>query len=142
MILVRRHHVGLAVKGTACGAEDHLPDPMVDAGFQNIDASDDVHLRVECRVGDGFRHLGLGGMVVDDLGAECSDGLLDLRLLAKVYPMHLCRSVDVALAAGAEVVQDSDLVPGRDVRVNDVGADESRTPSHHNPHGRDSSGFT
>src|SRR5262245_57708295 len=84
MVLVRRHHVRLAVEGSPGGAEDHLADVVVEACAQDVESADDVDLGVEAGVGHRLRHLGLGRLVVDDLRLEGSDRLLDLVEVADV----------------------------------------------------------
>ena len=59
-------------------------------------------------------------MMVDDLGPEGGHRRRHTFFIADVQPEHLRLAVDVAFAAGAEVVEDRYLVPGRDVGVGDV----------------------
>jgi len=64
-------------------------------------------------------------MMVHDLWSECSDRLFDTGLITKVDPVHLGRRVDVGFVAGAEVVENGDHVARCEVRVDDVGTDET-----------------
>src|SRR6266851_8876571 len=64
MILVARHNIRLPVKRASGGDEDELPHAAVDRGFEQVYPSDEVHLRVERRIHNRFRHLGLGGVMV------------------------------------------------------------------------------
>ena len=73
-------------------------------------------------------------MMVDDLRSERGDGLFDPGLITQVDPMHFHGRVDVGFVAGAEVVENSYLMAGRDVCVDDVGTDETGTARHQNPH--------
>src|SRR5260370_5586946 len=76
--------------------------------------------------------------MVDDLWMESGDGGGDGLLVADVEPEHLGLAIDVGLAAGAEVVQDRDLVSRGDVSVRDMRADETGAASDENLHEGDS----
>jgi hypothetical protein len=73
-------------------------------------------------------------MVVDDLGSECGDGALDGWLVAQVESMRLRLWVEIGLVAGAEVVDDRNLMAGCDVSIDHVGTDETGSARHQNPH--------
>ena len=119
-----------------------LRTPWSARRLEKVQRADDVDLRVVCRVRDGLRHLRLRGVVVDELGPESRDRLFDLRLVAKVDAVDGLPPGSRCPRAGAEVVEHGDLVPGRDVGVDDVGADEPGAPGHQNSHGLDCNGFT
>ena len=75
-------------------------------------------------------------MVVDNLGAECSDGSGHALLVADVEAKQFRLAMDVALRSSAEIVEDGDLMPSRDVRVDDVRADEPGPTCDENLHVR------
>ena len=52
VVLAGGDDVGLTVKRSACGAEDHLPDRVVDARPQHVQAADDVDLCVVAGISD------------------------------------------------------------------------------------------
>src|SRR5260221_11345219 len=76
--------------------------------------------------------------MVDDLWTESGDGGGDAVLVADVEPEHFGFPIDIGLAAGAEVVQDRDLVSRGDVGVGNMGADETTASSDENLHQGDS----
>src|SRR5882762_2154208 len=80
--------------------------------------------------------------MVHDLRTECRDRLVHLGLVAQVDAMNNRRLVDVAVVAGAEVVEDSDLMAGRDVCVGHVRADETGSAGDQDSHALDCNGFT
>src|SRR5713101_5729650 len=134
MVLVCQHHIGLSIKGAATRDEDELPDPGGDARLQHVEAADDVDRRVEAWVRNRLRYLGLRRMVVDDLGPECGDRGGHAFLVPDVEPQDLGLAIDAGLAAGAEVVEDCDLMTGGDVGVGHVRADETSAASDENLH--------
>ena len=136
MVFVGGHDVGLAVERTTRRAEDHLAHAVVHARLEEIETADDVDLGVVGGVCDGLRHLRLGGMVVHQLGPKSRDCFFYLRLVAQVDAVNGSRPIHVADLAGAEVVQDGDLMAGRDVRVDHVGTDEAGSASHQDSHGQ------
>jgi hypothetical protein len=73
-------------------------------------------------------------MVVDNLRSERGNHLLDACLVSEVNTMSFHSWVEVGIAASAEVVQDGDLMAGRDVGVDHVGTDETGATRHQNPH--------
>ena len=90
-----------------------------------------VHVRVERRLRDGDAHGRLRGEVEHELrphGVEDGDGISD------VPDVQLGAGRDVFRPPGGQVVQDMHLVPARNQRPGDVGADETRAPGHDRPH--------
>ena len=134
MVLVARHNVRLAVERAAGGDEDELAHAVVDRGFQQVYPSYEVHLRVKRRVGDRLRHLGLRGVVVDDLGLEGRHDRSDLGRIAQIESVHLRVTIEVVLVPGGEVVDYGDLVPGREVSIDDVRSDETCASGDENLH--------
>ena len=59
-------------------------------------------------------------MMVDHLGPEGGHRRGHTFFIAHIQPEHLRLTVDVGFAAGAEVVEDRDLVSGGDVGVGHV----------------------
>src|SRR5260370_39121651 len=76
--------------------------------------------------------------MVDDLWMESGDGGGDAVLVADVEPEDFGFAIDIGLAAGAEVVEDRDLVSRGDVGVGNMGADETTAASDENLHQGDS----
>ncbi len=134
MVLVCRDHIGLSIKRAAARDEDELPHSRGNARLQDVEAADDVDHGVKSRVRYRFRHLGLRRMVIDDLGSERCDRVFDADLVPYIEPQHLRLAIDVGLAAGAEVVEDGDLMPRCYVRVGDVRADEPGPTRNQDPH--------
>src|SRR5258706_14574659 len=81
-------------------------------------------------------------MMVHHLRPECRERLVHLALVAQVDAMNDRRRVDVAVAPGAEVVEDSDLMAGRYVCVGHVRADETGSAGDQDSHALDCNGFT
>ena len=82
-----------------------------------------------------LRNLRLGRVMVHDLGLERGDRVVAPAGDRYVRPMrNRAAAIDVVFAAGAEVVGDGDLMAGRDIGVDDVGADEAGPTSDENPH--------
>jgi len=73
-------------------------------------------------------------MVVHDLGPERSDCLFDGGLVTQIGPMHFGGGVEIGFVAGAEVVENGNLMARRDVCVDDMRTDETGTARHQNPH--------
>ena len=134
MVLAGGHDVGLAVERSAGGAENDLAHAVVGGSLQDVEAADEVHLRVIAGVGHRAWDLGLRRVVVDDLRLERGDRALHLVLVADVDPVDLRLGAQVFLAAGAEVVEHCHLVAGRDIGVDDVRADETGAASDENLH--------
>jgi hypothetical protein len=109
---------------------------VIHAGFQQVDAADQIDLRVEGRVLDRSGDLCLGGMVVDDLRAKLRDHPLDVFSVPKVDLVKMRCGVEIALVPSAEVVDYRHVVTGGNVGVDDVGADEAGAARYENPHGQ------
>src|SRR3977135_127382 len=112
MVFIGGHYIRLAVKSASGRAGDQLSYTVVNASLEQVQAADDVDLRVERGVGDGLRHLRLGRVMIDELRPKSCERLIHLRLVAQVDAVDGSRPVDVVNAASAEVVQDGDLMAG------------------------------
>ena len=129
MLLRARQGLRLAVDGPAARDEDDLADPAPHALLEQVDRAEHVHVGVVDRVFDRLAHFGMGRVVVDDLRPRRVENLGQLRT-ADVRFIEGGRGVDVAAVAGAQDVDDRDLVPGRDQPVDDVRADEAGPAGH------------
>src|SRR5260370_25783331 len=76
--------------------------------------------------------------MVDYRWRESGDGGSDAVFVADVEPEDLGFAIDMGFAAGAEVVEDRDLVSRGDVGVGNMGADETPAASDENLHQGDS----
>jgi len=107
---------------------------MPSRGLEHADRADDVHLRVLDGPLDRDTHVSLGREVEDRLRPRLVEDVVEW--LADVTDVELGLRRDVLARSADERVDDGDLVPARDERVDDVRADEARASGHHCPHGR------
>ena len=96
-------------------------------GLEHVDGADDVHLGVELGALHRRLDVGLRGEVEDDVA-------LDLERRADVVLEQTGCRVQVLALAGVEVVDDQHVVAPGDQSINEVRADEARTPCHDRPH--------
>ena len=95
------------------------------SGLEDVHRADDVDLGVEDRPLDRRTDVGLRGEMEDDVRPELRAERLD-RGIADVELVELGAGGEVLARAGREVVDNVHLVPAREQRVDDMGADEPR----------------
>ena len=122
-MLLRRGLVALAVDRAAARGEDDARSGCA-SRLEDVHRADDVDLGVEDGPLDRGADVGLGGEMQDDVRPKLGSERLDGRI-ADVELVELGAGGEVVARAGREVVDDVHLVPAREQRIDDVGADEA-----------------
>ena len=111
----------------AARREYHLARAALTRLLQHVEQAHDVDLRVVDRIARRDRHRVLGGVMVHDVGLEIGEDAAD-RLVADVHVHQRYAVGDVGPPPAAvlpERIHDEQVVPGGEVRVDDVRADEA-----------------
>jgi hypothetical protein len=109
-----REGARLAVNGAAGGGVDDLADAVLDGEGADAGGTAAVDFEVVDGVGLADLDARLCGVVVDDLRAKVGDDPLELAGMDVDF-VQAGGAVDVAAAAGGEVVDDGDLMAGFEV---------------------------
>ncbi len=124
MRLVSGKVVGFTVDGATRRSIDELGYFVLTAALQQVDQAGDVDISVEGWLDHGFAHTGFGGMVVHHLGLFCGKELVQAGV-SEVEPMETSPGIEVALFAGAQVIDNDHVMACGNVGVNNVRANKA-----------------
>ena len=126
MFFIGREIVLFPIDRTPRRGKNNLFDIEFPRCFENVQASQYVHARIKLGIGDRASDIHLSCVVIDDIDCMSLKDLFDLRA-PDVELMEFCFRIDILPHSRGEIVNYDDVVPFVDVRINDMGTNESCT---------------